>query len=208
MRTYSHLPAAIRATIEAETHFSSEGTSCIRCPQNGYPLQLRHSTEISKFASWAMMASSTRSYRPVTKMEPNGSMLQARSTQTCSRRIGANGLNAIRSNAKAFGGPHRLIGFAKMMGFAKAQPILQTDEPSGVKASLICPTGSRREFLSTPSPKNKSLRDLLKSALRIPSSRLVAEGRIAIVTDVERGMRWTRQRRARDRVSQGAGANL
>jgi len=77
-----------------------------------------------------------------------------------------------------------------------------------VKASLICPTGSRREFLSTPSPKNKSLRDLLKSALRIPSSRLVAEGRIAIVTDVERGMRWTRQRRARDRVSQGAGANL
>jgi len=34
-----------------------------------------------------------------------------------------------------------------------------------------------------------------------------SEGRIAIVTDVERGMRWTRQRRARGRVSQGAGEN-
>jgi len=32
-----------------------------------------------------------------------------------------------------------------------------------------------------------------------------SEGRIAIVTDVERGMRWTRRRRARERLNRRAG---
>jgi hypothetical protein len=45
-----------------------------------------------------MMESSTRSSSRVTKMEPNGSMLQIKSTSTFSRRIGANGPKAINSN--------------------------------------------------------------------------------------------------------------
>src|SRR2546429_6384788 len=81
-----------------ETHFSSEGTSCIRCPQNGCPFQLRHLTETSKSAPWTMMESSTRSSSRVAEMEPNGSMLQIKSTSTFSRRIGANGPKAIDSN--------------------------------------------------------------------------------------------------------------
>src|ERR1700743_622198 len=62
--------------------------------------------------------------------------------------------------------------------------------------SLICLTGTRPEFLSTPSRKNKSLLRLLKSALCIPPSRR-DEGRIAIVTNAECGMRWTRRRAGR-----------
>jgi hypothetical protein len=38
---------------------------------------------------------------------------------------------------------------------------------------LICPTSALRKNLSIPSRKNKSLRDLLKSVLRIPLSRLI-----------------------------------
>jgi hypothetical protein len=44
------------------------GTSCIRCPQNGCPFQLRHLTERSKSAPWTMMESSTRSSSRVAKM--------------------------------------------------------------------------------------------------------------------------------------------
>ena len=62
--------------IKTETRFSPEGTSCIRCPQNGCPFQLRHLTETSKSASWTKMELSTRSSFRITKMEPNGSMLQ------------------------------------------------------------------------------------------------------------------------------------
>jgi hypothetical protein len=36
---------------------------------------------------------------PCHKMEPNGAMLQIRSTSTFNRRIGANGLSAIKSKA-------------------------------------------------------------------------------------------------------------
>jgi hypothetical protein len=62
------------------------------------PFQLRHLTETSKSAPWTMMESSTRSSSRVTKMEPNVSMLQIKSTSTFSRRIGANGPKAINSN--------------------------------------------------------------------------------------------------------------
>jgi hypothetical protein len=41
---------------------------------------------------------------------------------------------------------------------------------------LICPTGCLRKFLSSPSPKNISLRGLLKSPLLIPPSRLEQRG--------------------------------
>jgi hypothetical protein len=37
------------------------GYSCIRCPQDGCPFQLRHLTETSRSAPWTMMESSTRS---------------------------------------------------------------------------------------------------------------------------------------------------
>jgi hypothetical protein len=41
---------------------------------------------------------------------------------------------------------------------------------------LICPSGSCREFVSSAAAKNKSLRDLLKSDLLIPASRLNERG--------------------------------
>ena len=44
--------------------------------------------------------------------------------------------------------------------------------------------------MSIPSAKNKSFRHLLEAAVVIQPSRLIEEGRIAIVTNVERGMRW------------------
>jgi hypothetical protein len=69
------VPEQTSNMIGGQTHFSSEGTSCIRCPRNGCRFQLRHLTEISKSASWTMTDWSTRSCSPVTKMEPNGSML-------------------------------------------------------------------------------------------------------------------------------------
>jgi hypothetical protein len=83
--------------------FSSEGTSCIHCPQNGYLFQLHRLTENSKSAFWTMMGLSTRSCSPVTKREPNGPMLQTKSTSTFSRRSGANGLSAIKSKPRHLG---------------------------------------------------------------------------------------------------------
>jgi hypothetical protein len=62
------------------------------------------------------------------------------------------------------------------------------------RIKLICPTGKKivaRENLSTPPRKNIPLRDCPKSNLQFhcPGPQ---EGRIAIVTDVGQGMRWTR----------------
>jgi hypothetical protein len=55
----------------------------------------------------------------------------------------------------------------------------------GGSAQLICPSGklpAARKTLSTPSAKNKSLRDLLKSAVRLSLSRLIR----ATVLEVDR----------------------
>jgi hypothetical protein len=61
---------------------------------------------------------------------------------------------------------------------------------------VICPTGKSVALLpqpmSTPSIKNILLRRLLDTALLIPAIPPHQEGRIAIVTNVECGMRWTR----------------
>jgi hypothetical protein len=103
VRTVCTIHGTTDGTSQVETHFLSEGTSWIRCPRNGCPFQLRHLTEISKSASWTMMESSMRSRSPVTKMEPNGWMLQIESTSTFSRRSSANGLSAIKSKVKRWG---------------------------------------------------------------------------------------------------------
>jgi hypothetical protein len=63
---------------------------------------------------------------------------------------------------------------------------------------VICPTGKKtfvRENLSSRHSENISLRDCPKSHLHFPHPG-PQEGRIAIVTDVGQGMRWTLQRQA------------
>jgi hypothetical protein len=63
---------------------------------------------------------------------------------------------------------------------------------------VICPTGKKscaRENLSSRHSENIPLRDCPKSHLRFPLSR-PEKGRIAIVTNVGQGMRWTLQRQA------------
>src|SRR6266700_884954 len=68
---------------------------------------------------------------------------------------------------------------------------------STAHSQLICPTGSFAKILSSPRAKNKSLREYPKSDLQLAHPVPVSEGRIAIVTNVGCGMRWTRERRAR-----------
>jgi hypothetical protein len=63
---------------------------------------------------------------------------------------------------------------------------------------LICPTGARRKILSSPLRKNISLPRLVETALWSRTVPCPQEGRFAVVTDVGRGMRWTRRRQARD----------
>ena len=67
-------------------------------------------------------------------------------------------------------------------------------------AQVICPTGSVREFLSSPLAKNKSLPETPKSNLQF-AHPVPQEGRFAVVTNVGYGMRWTRQRRARNGIA-------
>src|SRR3954451_14022430 len=60
----------------------------------------------------------------------------------------------------------------------------------GVLREMICPTGKSLVFLSIPLSKNISLPTPPKSVAC--AARLVPkEGRLAIVTDVGNGMRWT-----------------
>jgi hypothetical protein len=59
---------------------------------------------------------------------------------------------------------------------------------------LICPTGSCDENLSTPRAKNIPLVPSGKSTPLLSAIPRSHEGRIAIVTDVGRGTRWTLQR--------------
>jgi hypothetical protein len=61
--------------------------------------------------------------------------------------------------------------------------------------TVICPTGKSPISLSSPPRKNISLSPSGKSSLEVCAIPASLEGRIAIVTDVGLGMRWTRQRR-------------
>jgi len=63
---------------------------------------------------------------------------------------------------------------------------------------LICPTGGLSIFLSSPLPKNIPLHDWVETALWSRTVPCPQEGRFAVVTDVGRGMRWTRRRQARE----------
>src|SRR5882724_2395140 len=81
--------------------------------------------------------------------------------------------------------------------------------PSGLQplttrpAQVICPSGSLLTGLSSlisDFPKDISVPTYPKSDLELFASR-PTEGRFAIVTDVGHGMRWTRQRFARDGIA-------
>jgi hypothetical protein len=68
---------------------------------------------------------------------------------------------------------------------------------------VICPSGGLLTGLSSlisVFPKNISVPTYPKSILELSPSR-PTEGRFAIVTDVGHGMRWTRQRFARNGVA-------
>ena len=57
-------------------------------------------------------------------------------------------------------------------------------------APLVASTGKSETLLSSPLAKNIPLYALVEAALEAPHP-VPHEGRIAIVTDVGRGMRWT-----------------
>jgi hypothetical protein len=70
-------------------------------------------------------------------------------------------------------------------------------------AQVICPSGAFLTGLSSfisDFPKNISVPTHPKSRLELSPSR-PTEGRFAIVTNVGHGMRWTRQRFARDGIA-------
>jgi len=67
------------------------------------------------------------------------------------------------------------------MGFTAFNPSCQ----------LICPTGAVREFLSSRARKNISGFQKAESGVWLTYPASLAEGRIAIVTKREAGMRWT-----------------
>ncbi len=77
--------------------------------------------------------------------------------------------------------------------------ISRNDVGHGNNGPQFCPTGKSAEMLSSPARKNKLLRRNPKSPLQPAPSRTRQEGRIAIVTDVGRGMRWTRTCRTDER---------
>jgi hypothetical protein len=56
---------------------------------------------------------------------------------------------------------------------------------------VICPSGKFSKTLSSPPAKNIWLVLSGKSNPKLRPSRAPPEGRFAIVTNVERGMRWT-----------------
>jgi hypothetical protein len=102
------------------------------------------------------MESSTRSCSRVARMEPNGSMLQIERTSTFSRRIGANGPKAIKSNilkreidtvlglAKTAGS---IVGNAATYGVAALAPHPRT---SGITDR----ESSQREFCNRICPRS------------------------------------------------------
>ena len=77
-------------------------------------------------------------------------------------------------------------------------------------AASDLPDGQISDRAIQPRLQKYSCFHLSQISLRTPPSRSREEGRIAIVTDVGHGMRWTRQRRVRDVIaerSQGARTN-
>jgi hypothetical protein len=61
-------------------------------------------------------------------------------------------------------------------------------------ADLICPTVAACEFMSTLALKNISVFQKPESDVWVVHPASLAEGRIAIVTGREAGMRWTQRR--------------
>ena len=74
--------------------------------------------------------------------------------------------------------------------------ITRTDSlPHGCFPKLICPTGSPfRIPVQSPHQKYFAFSEAQISCM-VRVSRFPQEGRLAIVTDVGGGMRWTRERR-------------
>jgi hypothetical protein len=72
-----------------------------------------------------------------------------------------------------------------------------------IMVALICPTGCFTRSMSRAGRKDISLPSELKSLLSPAPSRAPREGRLAIVTDVGRGMRWTRRRAGRSAHARG-----
>jgi hypothetical protein len=70
---------------------------------------------------------------------------------------------------------------------------------SGCAKNLISRNGSTLSLLSSPLTSNISLSPSGKSSLEPRANPCPQEGRIAIVTDVGRGMRWTLWRRVDER---------
>jgi len=66
-----------------------------------------------------------------------------------------------------------------------------TAGPPSCWFGLICPDTQITRVVSSPFSKNISLRRLLETPLVIPAVPPRIEGRIAIVTNVGCGMRWT-----------------
>jgi hypothetical protein len=69
---------------------------------------------------------------------------------------------------------------------------LQRSCNDGGFAQVICPTADFPKSLSSPFDKNISLFQKRESGVWFAPSRAHSEGRIAIVTDVGCGVRWTR----------------
>jgi hypothetical protein len=70
----------------------------------------------------------------------------------------------------------------------------------GIGEGVICPTGAPSKILSSGPAKNISLHELVETALWIPTSRLTRRG-VSRSSRTRGGMRWTRQRFARDGIA-------
>jgi hypothetical protein len=97
----------------------------------------------------------------------------------------------------------RLCGAARPVGIAARalHRVRDTSEIYSRCRQVICPSGGLSTGLSSPFCKNISLCSSGKSSLQIRGIPSHTEGRFAIVTDVGHGMRWTRQRFARDGIA-------
>jgi hypothetical protein len=106
------------------------------------------------------------------------------------------GYSAFGTNAKCR--LHRAMSVFEGKAEYVSSPWFLGKDPRGstlMRASVICPSGKKtfaRENLSSPARENIPLRDCPKSHVQFPLSR-PEKGRIAIVTDVGQGMRWTQQ---------------
>jgi hypothetical protein len=83
------------------------------------------------------------------------------------------------------------------MGIAALNPSDELNCDDGIRDDVVgsspLPVGQITDFLSSPFSKNISIPSRPKSPAYPVPSRLLIEGRFAIVTDVGGGMRWTRR---------------